>query len=221
MTAIPPTLSAHEFEAGLVALSPEPLPAGCAAALFHHYQELLLWNQRLALMGPHAEEVILERHYGEGLAALHLIPPSARVGLDIGSGAGFPGLVIAAARPQLQMTLTEARERKWSFLATAVRKAALSCRCLNVRVASPLPAGLPEHIDLVTVRALKLEKAILADLAQRLTAQGRMLMWLGERDPELPAQLAPAGNIRLAGGLRRRILALQPVEARERESMHP
>jgi 16S rRNA (guanine527-N7)-methyltransferase len=217
---MPPTLSARVFEAGLAALSPEPLPVGCAAALFRHYQELLLWNQRLALMGPHAEEVILERHYGEGLAALPLIPRSARVGLDLGSGAGFPGLVIAAARPQLQMTLTEARERKWSFLATAVRKAALPCRCLNVRVASPLPTGLPELIDVVTVRALKVETAVLADLARRLSVDGRVLMWLGERDPELPPELAPTESVKLAGGLRRRILALQPVEAKERESMH-
>jgi 16S rRNA (guanine527-N7)-methyltransferase len=214
-------LSAEEFEAGLGALSPERLPPGCGAALFRHYQELMLWNQRLALMGPEADGVILERHYGEGLAALPLIPRSFRYGLDIGSGAGFPGIVIAAARPGLEMTLAEARERKWSFLATAARKAALPCRCLNVRVASPLPAGIPESLDLVTVRALKLEVAVLADLKRRLSPGGRILLWVGERDPEWPSDLVPAGSLRLAGGLKRRILALRAADPLGRESKHP
>jgi hypothetical protein len=87
----------------------------------------------------------------------------------------------------------------------------LPCRCLNARVASPLPAGLPESIDLVTVRALKLGTDVLADLARRLTPAGSMLLWVGERDPDLPRQLVPQTSLRLAGGERRRILQLRPA----------
>jgi 16S rRNA (guanine(527)-N(7))-methyltransferase RsmG len=203
------TLSAQEFSAGITPLSPEPLLPGLLAALYRHYLELVLWNQRLALIGPGTEGEILERHYGEALAALPLLPTGAEYALDIGSGAGFPGLVIAAARPSLKMTLAEVREKKWSFLVTAARKAPLPCRCLNVRVASPLPAGIPESLDLVTVRALKLEPAVLAALTSRLAPGGRILLWVGDRDPELPPGLEPSASLKLAGGQRRRILALR------------
>jgi 16S rRNA (guanine527-N7)-methyltransferase len=207
--AAPSPLSLDQFASGLAALSPEALSVATVAALYSHYRDLLLWNRRLSLIGPGTEGEILSRHYGEALAALPLLPPTLRSAVDLGSGAGFPGLVIAAARPGLAMTLVEARERKWSFLTTAARKAALSCRCLNVRVASPLPAGIPESLDLVTVRALKLDPEVLDALARRLGPGGRVLLWVGERVPELPPDLSPVASLKLAGGQTRRVLALQ------------
>ena len=63
------------------------------------------------------------------------------------------------------MTLVEARERKWAFLAAAARRAALPCRCLDVRVQLPLPTGLPESIDVITSRALRLAPEIWSALA--------------------------------------------------------
>jgi 16S rRNA (guanine(527)-N(7))-methyltransferase RsmG len=204
-----PAMPREQFEAGLAALSPEPLTAVAMQALYTHYVELARWNERLGLIGPGTTDEVLVRHYGESLAALQLIPRAARSGVDLGSGAGFPGIVLAAARPNLKMTLVEARERKWSFLATVAWKAALSCRCLNVRVASPLPAGLPERVDLVSVRALRLELDVLGALARRLTPDGSVLLWAGERDPELPRELLRQASVRLAGGERRRILRLR------------
>jgi 16S rRNA (guanine527-N7)-methyltransferase len=151
----------------------------------------------------------VERHYGEALAALPLVPKAARHGLDLGSGAGFPGLVLAAARPALAMTLAEARERKWAFLVAAARRASLPCRSLNVRVGVPLPAGLPESLDVVTARALKLDREVLSALAARLGADGRILLWVGEDDPDLPPELSPSGSIKLPGSRLRRILHLR------------
>jgi len=204
-----PAISRADFEGGIAAVSPEPLTAKAMAALYAHYLELVRWNERLGLIGAGTADEVLVRHYGEALAALPLIPPSARRGVDLGSGAGFPGLVLTAARPDLEMTLVEARERKWSFLVAAARKASLPCRCLNVRVASPLPDGLPESLDLVTVRALRLEVDVLDAFARRLTPGGSMLLWVGARDPELPSRLSPHASRRLIGGERRRILQLQ------------
>lgn len=211
------TMSREEFVTGVAAVSPEPLPARSLDALYAHYLELLRWNERLGLIGPGTEDEMLARHYGESLAALPLIAESARTAVDLGSGAGFPGFVLAAARPGLAMTLVEARERKWSFLSTAARKAALPCHCLNARVAVPLPTGLPARIDLVTVRALKLETDVLGALARRLTPQGSVLLWAGASDPELPPELSTHASLRLAGGARRRIVQLRPVHTVDRE----
>jgi 16S rRNA (guanine527-N7)-methyltransferase len=215
--ALPP-LSRDDLAHGLAGLSPEPLGDRALDALHAHYQELSAWNRRLSLIGPGTLGEILERHYGESLAALPLIPPDARQGLDVGSGAGFPGFVLAAARPGLEMTLAEARERKWAFLSAAARKASLPCRCLNVRVSIPLPAGLPASLDVVTTRALKLEADVLGALAERLGAQGRILLWMGEENPSLPPELVPGRSVRIPGSRRRRILELLRRDRERRES---
>jgi 16S rRNA (guanine(527)-N(7))-methyltransferase RsmG len=204
-----PEIPRDRFAQDLAALSPEPLAERSIEALHAHYQELARWNQRTNLIGRGTASEILARHYGESLAALPLVPPGARVALDLGSGAGFPGLVLAAARPGLEMTLVEARERKWAFLAAAARKAALPCQCLNVRVQIPLPAGLPESIDVITSRALRLDLDTWSALANRLEAAGQVLLWVGEHDPDLPPELVPCGGLPLAGSERRRVLALR------------
>jgi 16S rRNA (guanine527-N7)-methyltransferase len=205
--ALPP-ISKKRF----AALSPEPLDSRAVDALHAHYQELSVWNRRLSLIGPGTLDEVLERHYGESLAALPLVPQETRFGLDIGSGAGFPGLILAAVRPGLEMTLVEAREKKWAFLSSAARKASLPCRCLNVRVSVPLPAGIPASLDLVTARALKLDPGVLGALAERLGPAGRVLLWLGEEDPALPAELVPGRSVKLPGSERRRILELRRAE---------
>jgi 16S rRNA (guanine527-N7)-methyltransferase len=206
-----PEIPPADFAAGIAALSPEPLSQRTLAALQAHYEELRRWNRRTSLVGPGTAGEILARHYGESLAALPLLPAGARMGLDLGSGAGFPGLVLAAARPELAMTLAEARERKWAFLLAAARRASLPCRCLNVRVRVPLPAGLPESMDIITSRALKLDEETWSALVERLREEGRLLLWAGERDPRLPPQLAACGEVGLAGSAKRRILALRRV----------
>jgi 16S rRNA (guanine(527)-N(7))-methyltransferase RsmG len=209
--ALPP-ISRKNLAKGLAALSPEPLDGHAIDALHAHYQELSAWNRRLSLIGPGTIDEVLARHYGESLAALPLVPAEAKSGLDIGSGAGFPGLILAAVRTGLEMTLVEAREKKWAFLSAAARKASLPCRTLNVRVEIPLPAGIPASLDLVTARALKLDPGVLGALAERLGPAGRILLWLGEEDPALPASLMPGRSIKLSGSQRRRILELKRQE---------
>jgi len=213
MPASLPAFTAEEFERALAARSPEPLSPATVLALYQHYQELARWNRTLSLVGPGTADEVISRHYGEALAALPLLPTRAREAVDIGSGAGFPGIVLAAARPGLQVTLCEARERKWSFLAAAARRASLPCRCLNARVNLPLPTGLPEAIDLVTARAVRLEPEVLGSLASRLTPGGRVLLWVGEETPDLPPNLTPDRELPLAGSARRRILGLRRTES--------
>lgn len=206
--ALPP-IQRDPFAEDLARIAPEPLDDRVVDALLVHYRELSAWNQRLSLIGPGTLGEILARHYGESLAALPLVPELAQYALDIGSGAGFPGLVLAAARPGLEMTLVEARERKWAFLSAAARKTSLPCRCLNVRVEVPLPAGLPASLDVVTARALKLDTDVLGALAERLSPEGRILLWVGEDDPPWPPELAPGRVVRIPGSRSRRILELR------------
>ncbi len=208
-----PHFTPGELASALSAVSPEPLAPSVTDALYAHYLELARWNRRLSLIGPGTAEDFIVRHYGESLAALPWVPEEGDL-VDLGSGAGFPGLVIAAARPRLTVTLVEARERKWSFLAAAARRAALSCRCLNVRVGLPLPKGLPDAVDRLTIRALKLDSSVLEALADRLRPAGSLLLWVGDELPELPPACALAGAVKLPGSDRRRIVELRRTDGK-------
>lgn len=209
-----PTFSRDAFFGHLRSLSPLPLSEAVLEALYLYYQELARWAPRLALVGPGTVDRFLERHFGESLAALPLLE-DLRCGelLDIGSGAGFPGIVLAACRPELRVTLVEARQRKWAFLQAAARRASLPCQCLNARVESPLPTGVASRIDVVTVRALRLPTAVLELLAGRLGKGGRMLFWVGREDPDLPPGLSIRQSLALAGSERRRLVELRRTAA--------
>jgi len=203
-----PQLSPDEFSRSVQNASPEPLAESILWSLYQHYQELRRWNRRLALLGPGTSAEVIERHYGESLAALPLIPREPGEAIDLGSGAGFPGFPLAAARPGLRMTLFEAREKKCAFLLAAARHSSLPVSCRGVRVSAPLPAGFPVSLSLVTVRALKLSSDLLQELGSRLRPEGRILMWLGAEDPEVPRGLVLDRQVSLAGSERRRVVEL-------------
>jgi len=204
-----PEIPPAAFAEAVRAAAPEPLPSETVDRLHAHYEELRRWSTRLSLIGPGTAAEVVERHFGESLAALpHLPEPVGRL-VDLGSGAGFPGLVLAAARPGWEVTLVEAQERKWAFLQAVARRAGLSCRCLNVRVAALLPPGFPDAYEVVTVRALRLPPDTLAAVAERLSPAGRLLLWAGTEAPPLPRGWVVAGETPLSGSVARRILRLE------------
>ncbi|MEZ5330488.1 MAG: RsmG family class I SAM-dependent methyltransferase [Thermoanaerobaculia bacterium] len=208
-TSLPPlseSAFASALEAGLEGAGVD-LSAGALPRLHRHYVELRRWAPRLSLVGPGTATEAVERHFVESLLALPWTPRRGTV-LDVGSGAGFPGLVLAAARPELDVVLVEARQRKWAFLEAVRRGASLSCRCLNATVGGPDDA-LPGELDLVTLRALRLPPAVLADLASRLRPGGGILFWSGEEDPVLPETLEIDAERPLPGA-RRRLVRARP-----------
>src|SRR5580693_2378362 len=107
------------------------------------YIDLLLrWNARINLTAIRNEEEIVTRHFGESLfAARHLFPRVARAPsptsvsktkvhaprlIDIGSGAGFPGLPIKIWAPEIDLTLIESNQKKATFLREIARKLTLT-----------------------------------------------------------------------------------------------
>jgi 16S rRNA (guanine527-N7)-methyltransferase len=96
------------------------LPNDQAAALEAHYELLCRWNKVLNLTRIERREEAVERHYRESLFLAARLEPGRIV--DIGSGAGFPGLVVAIARPDCAVTLVESHQRKAVFLREASRK---------------------------------------------------------------------------------------------------
>jgi 16S rRNA (guanine527-N7)-methyltransferase len=192
---------------------PSNLELSALQNLHIHYTTLREWNASLSLVGPGTRHQVVERHYGESLAGLQLISGETRTVVDLGSGAGFPGIVLAAARPDLQVTLIEPRQRKWAFLKTACRRASLSCNPLNARVGATLPEGLPDTIDLFTVRALRLSSPMLEAVCSRLASRSAILFWGGQELPELPAGLVEVESVAIPNSQHRRVTRVERADA--------
>lgn len=85
------------------------------AGLVAHYSVLVRWNERMNLTRVTDPVAAARRHYGEA-AFLHRELPDAESFVDVGSGAGFPGVPVAVLRPDTAMTLVESRRKKAAFL---------------------------------------------------------------------------------------------------------
>ncbi len=212
MTLPSDALDRPSFADALARVLGESLDPRMTTALHQHYLELLRWAPKVDLVGPAVFDELFERHYGESLAGRPLLPASGTL-VDLGSGAGFPGLVLAAARPDLAVYLVEPRVRRAAFLAAAVRRAGLACHCLDARVDPSLSLELPERIDVFTVRALRLPARVWAALAGRLSDRGSALVWAGPASERLPPPWVAGRRIALPWG-RREIVEYRLSEKR-------
>ena len=144
---------------------------------------LLRWNATLNLIAARDTEVVWDRHILDSLQLVPLMPVGLSRAVDLGTGGGFPGLVLAIAT-NTPFDLIESDRRKASFLRTAVLEtgapaAVHACRIENAMV---LPAGL------VTARALAPLPRLLPLAARLLTEDGVCLLLKGAKaDQELAA----------------------------------
>ena len=160
-------------------MSPEALAAATGVSRetsdkFIIYQHLVeKWQKRLNLIGPATLAALPERHFVDSAQLFPLIPESATTLVDLGAGAGFPGLVLAlcaadAGRP-LAVHLVESDARKAAFLIEAAR--AVGLLGAAVAVHAKRAQAMTGRFDVVTARALA-PLAELCALAAALLAPG-------------------------------------------------
>src|SRR6478609_5835031 len=153
------------------------------------YIDLLLkWNARINLTAIREPNEIVQRHFGESLfAAKHLLEQKLpQTAIDLGSGAGFPGVPFALLAPEVHVTLIESQQKKATFLKELVHVLGLK----NVKVFSDRAENYPAAADLVMLRAVeKFEQALL--MAIRLTsAGGRTALLIGSGQVEAARRLS-------------------------------
>lgn len=125
------------------------------------YEALLVkWQKAINLVGPATIPDAWERHFIDSLQLTPLIPAAAKTLYDLGSGAGFPGLVLAMARPELSVTMIESDERKGAFLSAVSHETKTPVTVLSARIERAV-ADLPAP-DIVTARALAALNLLLA-----------------------------------------------------------
>jgi 16S rRNA (guanine527-N7)-methyltransferase len=137
---------------------------------FDRYLELLLeWNEKFNLTAITDKSEIEEKHFLDSLELIKFYDLKSKTLIDIGSGAGFPGIPLAIAEPTLKVTLLEANGKKVSFLQEVVKQLKLS----NVKVIQGRAEELKtrECYDIVTARAVK-ELNILLEIAFYLVKVG-------------------------------------------------
>lgn len=212
------TLSFETFASRLGGIAPMALDARQTEQLYSHYQELGKWNRRLSLIGPGTVGDVLQRHYAESLEGVKLMGEATGNLVDVGSGAGFPGFVLAVTRPETKAFLVESRQRKAAFLRSAARRARLQVECVAERLTPSLPSALPGEIHSITLRAVRLPASTWRALVERLAPGGRVLLWMGSDEP-LEASGSGASSLEdlglrrvacrdLEGSTRRRIVCL-------------
>jgi len=138
------------------------------------YLDLLVkWNHKINLTAEKDPDSILKRHVFDSLQYSRALKPDFRV-MDIGSGAGFPGIPLKIIFPEMALVLVESQRKRCSFMETVVRELGLEqTEVINAR-AEDIPAHQEDQFDAVIFRAV-------SDLNQCLT--------LGERF------IAPGGRL--------------------------
>lgn len=181
----------HKALARGVAALRLPVDGEARRLLTRFGERLLEWNARLNLTAVTDPEELAEKHFVDSLALLPLLWPARSV-LDIGSGAGLPGMALACARRDLAVICCDGVAKKVAFVKAVSAELGLDVRGVAVRAqGEPEREGLP-RADAVVSRALA-EPAQWIPLGRcYLAPQGRLFAMLGQR-------VDAAGLGRLAG----------------------
>ena len=155
-----------------------------AGLLTRHIQLMLEWNTRLNLTRiTKSEDIVIKHILDSVLPAKYL--PSAGNALDVGSGAGFPGIPLKILCPDLEMVLLDSSRKKISYLTAVIATLGLKgMRAFHGRWQDL--SRMKEHsggFALITMRALKLEPEHLSSLAPTILAPGGILAWWGAAEP--------------------------------------
>ena len=153
------------------------------------YIDLLLkWNARMNLTAIREPNEIVQRHFGESFfAAKHLLEQRRpQTAIDLGSGAGFPGVPFAMLAPDVHVTLIESQQKKAAFLRELVRVLELK----NVKVFGDRAESYRETAELVILRAVERFQDALK-MAISLTSRGGLVgLMIGSGQVELARSLS-------------------------------
>lgn len=130
---------------------------GEQAQAFQTYMELLLeWNEKINLTAITQPEEIVEKHFIDSLTLLQACPikQGARV-IDVGTGAGFPGIPLKIVRPDVQLTLLDGLNKRLLFLGEVCKALHMESTRIHKRAEEAgLDRKMRESFDLVTARAV-------------------------------------------------------------------
>ena len=157
-----------------------------------YYQELMAWNQRMNLTAVNHYDGVQVRHFLDSLTAAPYLDDETDSLLDIGTGAGFPGVPLKIAFPRLKLTLVDSVGKKTGFLKHLVHELGLTDVDVHTGRAEDLAlhSSSRESFDLVTTRGVALMRVLMELTLPFCRIGGTVLTWKkGELEPEISASL--------------------------------
>ena len=121
--------------------------------LRQYYDLLLKWQAKINLISPNTVADAWERHFVDSAQIAALLPAGGQTLYDLGSGGGFPGLVLAMIKPEIEVHLVESDAKKCAFLQTVSRETKTPVIIHNARI-DKVVASFEKAPDVVTARAL-------------------------------------------------------------------
>ncbi|PZO51621.1 MAG: 16S rRNA (guanine(527)-N(7))-methyltransferase RsmG [Alphaproteobacteria bacterium] len=180
-----------------------PVPRETVERLETYRRRLAEWSERMNLVGPKELELFWSRHALDS-AQLLKFAPEAKNWVDLGSGAGFPGLVVAAFmadQPGASVHLVESTGKKAAFLRAVAEEAGLPVQVFNERIEA-FHAGKGPY-DVVTARALAPLPRLIA-YAKPILDRGAIGLF--HKGADLDAELAAAKDVLNGGAYRADVL---------------
>lgn len=172
----------------LVPFISQPLDDTSLDRLQRYLDLLLKWNAKMNLTAVRDAEQIVQRHFGESIfAGERLTLANASSLIDLGSGAGFPGLPIKIIAPHLQVTLIEAQQKKATFLKEAIRTLELQ----NIKVHAARAETVSIKSQIVTMRAVEKFEAALPIAASMVEFNGKLGLLIGSAQHEAVRSMLP------------------------------
>lgn len=182
--------------------------------LARYHALLTEWNARIDLTAVLDPEEMVDRHYLDSAAplALDLIPQGARV-IDVGTGAGLPGIPLCILRPDLRVTLLDAQRKRVTFLQAAIEALDLPAQAVHMRAEDAArDEAHREAYDVAVSRAVAATPTLLELTLPFVRVGGRAIAWKG---PGLQAELDQARRAaHLLGGALEGVLDA-PVPGRD------
>jgi 16S rRNA (guanine527-N7)-methyltransferase len=168
---------------------------------------LLDWNTRMNLTAITDPGEIVTKHYVDSLSLCRFLGDASRV-VDVGSGAGFPGLPLALARPDIEFCLIDSLQKRVRFLAAAIEELGLkNVSCAHIRAQeAALEPGMFERFDLAVSRAVA-GMPLLAGICLPLVKPGGFFLAMKGPSPQAEAEDAKEA-IKEAGG---KLESIEPV----------
>lgn len=188
------------------------LPAEQIAGLQRYAQRLWDWNEKLNLTRHTTWEKFVTRDVIDSLELVKLLAPNERV-LDVGTGGGVPGAVVAIVRPDVKMTLCDSVAKKAKAAESIIREAKIPAKVVHARAESLLET---QRFDTLLIRAVAPLAKILKWFKPHWSHIGRLLVikgpgWIEER--------GEARHFGLFHGLELRKRAAYPLAGTESESV--
>jgi 16S rRNA (guanine527-N7)-methyltransferase len=177
-------LSPTEIAETLSPFVRKPLSGEQLTRISNYLALLKKWNETIPLTSIEDSIEIVARHFGESIFAGSLLDLERGRLADVGSGAGFPGLPLKIAFPELEVILVEPNIKKCAFLREVQSTLGLSgVDVLRSRYEDF--AAVPNSLDFICSRALGGYKRLLQWSKSALKSEGHVILWLGVEDSNL------------------------------------